>query len=104
MEGRLALFNMWDHELTLDAIQQVSEHDCHAKGNLLSMSGMSLGGSASYIQEDIECGGELFTICFIFRTVFGSYRGYSRDRTLATLLNKRTDWPLGDDMKNRNRQ
>ena len=51
-EGRIALFNMWNYELSLSELILI---DCTTKGQLLSMSEMSIRGPANYSEEDIPC-------------------------------------------------
>lgn len=52
MEGKVALFNMWDYELNYD---QLSGVNCRTIGNLLTMDGMSISGPASFSDEDVPC-------------------------------------------------
>lgn len=51
-QGRLAMFNMWDYERTLENIQNL---DCESQGNLLTMSNLSIGGPANFTMEDVPC-------------------------------------------------
>ena len=44
MEGKVALFNMWDRAFTEDEVNSI---DCLSEGNLLSMSDMSVLGPAN---------------------------------------------------------
>ena len=52
MEGKIAMFNMWDHELLMD---QISSIDFSSTGNLLTMTDMSIKGPATYSYENILC-------------------------------------------------
>ena len=54
----MALFNMWDYELTLEQIQEI---DCNTTGNLLSMSDMVIKGPAEFTEENITCREGRFT-------------------------------------------
>lgn len=52
VEGRTAMLNLWDHELSLENVEALS---CSSQGNLLTMSNMSIGGPASFTTEDVPC-------------------------------------------------
>ena len=52
VEGRVALFNMWDHEKTLSELRHI---DCFSQGNILSMSNMSILGPAEFTEENVPC-------------------------------------------------
>ena len=52
IQGRAALFNMWDYDMTRDELNAVG---CRSEGNILKMSDMTIHG-ASYSQEELPCG------------------------------------------------
>ena len=52
MEGKVALFNMWDRAFTEDEVNSI---DCLSEGNLLSMSDMSILGPADLTEEHVPC-------------------------------------------------
>ena len=52
MEGKVALFNMWDRAFTEDEVNSI---DCLSEGNLLSMSDMSVLGPANLTEEHVPC-------------------------------------------------
>ena len=52
MEGKLALFNMWDRAFTEDEVNSIN---CLSQGNPLSMSDMSVPGPANLTEEHAPC-------------------------------------------------
>ena len=50
IEGKTAMFNMWDHELSRDQINFI---DFNTPGNLLTSADMSIEGPAIYSYENI---------------------------------------------------
>ena len=54
IEGKIAKFQMWDHEKTAD---EINSFDCRSKGNLLTMGDMSILGSAMFSKEQVPCTG-----------------------------------------------
>lgn len=50
--GRIALFNMWDSELSLEEIRILG---CESRGNILTMSNMIIGGPTFLTTEDVPC-------------------------------------------------
>ena len=44
VEGKDALFNMWDYVLSIGDLRKVN---CNTKGNLLTMNNMAIGGPAA---------------------------------------------------------
>ena len=50
--GKLALFNLWSYELSLDDIQAVN---CLTHGDVASMDELSLLGFAHIRWEDVPC-------------------------------------------------
>lgn len=53
MEAKVAGFNMWGYELT---VEQINLLTCESAGNLVTSSQLQLGGRATYSYEDFECG------------------------------------------------
>ena len=51
IEGKVALFNMWDYELNSDQVMAI---DCTLEGNLLTMIDMSIKGPAMFTEELIQ--------------------------------------------------
>lgn len=57
IQGRYALFNMWDYDMTKGQLEAVG---CQSEGNVLTMSGLSNHGGAVLTEEVLQCGsGEL---------------------------------------------
>ena len=52
IEGKIAKFQMWDHEKTADEIRSF---DCRSKGNLLTMGDMYILGFAMFSKEQVPC-------------------------------------------------
>ena len=52
VEGKDALFNMWDYVLSIDDLRKVN---CNTKGHLLTMNNMATGGPAALSFEDVPC-------------------------------------------------
>lgn len=52
IEARIALFSMWDYELTYEEFRDVN---CLTKGNLLNMDDLSIMGPANLTLEDVPC-------------------------------------------------
>ena len=52
MMGKVALFNMWDKEMTEDEVKAI---DCSSEGNLLSMSDTLILGPSGYMPEEVPC-------------------------------------------------
>ena len=51
IEGKVALFNMWDYELNSDQVMAIY---CTLEGNLLTMIDMSIKGPAMFTEESIQ--------------------------------------------------
>lgn len=51
-QGRLAMFNMWDRELTLAELQN---HYCQTQGNLLTVMNLTVAGPADLKMMDVPC-------------------------------------------------
>ena len=60
IEGKIAMFNMWDHELSRDQINFI---DFNTPGNLLTSADMSIEGPAIYSYENILSMIELYEMC-----------------------------------------
>ena len=56
MEGKVALFNMWDMEMSENEIKSVN---CVPEGNLLSMFDMLTLGPADFSEEQVPCESDL---------------------------------------------
>ena len=52
MEGKVALFNMWDRAFTDNEVNSI---DCLSQGNLLSMANMSVLGPANLTEVHVPC-------------------------------------------------
>ena len=52
MEGKVALFNMWDMAFSEDEVNSIN---CLSQGNLLSMSDMSVLGPANLTEVHVPC-------------------------------------------------
>lgn len=52
IEGKIALFSMWDYELSYEEITALS---CLTQGNLLGMSDLSIMGPANFTLDDVPC-------------------------------------------------
>ena len=60
IEGKIAMFNMWDHELSRD---QVNFIDFNTTENFLTMADMSIEGPAFYSYEKILSIIGLYDMC-----------------------------------------
>ena len=60
IEGKIAMFYMWDHELSRD---QKNFIDFNTTGNLLTMADMSIEGPAIYSYENILSIIGLYDMC-----------------------------------------
>lgn len=54
-EGRVALFNMWSYEMSL---QQLNSLTCDSVGDMVTQTDMQIGGSSQFSYEVFDCDGE----------------------------------------------
>ena len=50
--GRVALINMWDYELSYE---EISKFSCTSRGNLLTMDDMEISGPSLFTEELVPC-------------------------------------------------